>query len=348
MSESGEDYDPGVWKGYDYTSARKAYDPSSTVDPSAGRGYGGTTPSGAGYSYTSPRSTSPDVLPPKLKTDAKYPVVVLVDGTGSMGDFPEVIFKKLPLLDLGAKDYLGDDFEISYAMIGDIGDACSPLQVRPFGRGKEMVDSLNKLVIGHGGGSNSVESYELGALYYARNVEMPKASKPIMIFVCDEGVYPTVNKDWAKSYAHVDVTEDMTDKQLFDEVKKKYSVYCIRKHYLNEIDADKMTGQNLVIQRQWVRLVGEDRIAILNDANRVVDVILGLLAVETGKEDFFEGELSERQTKDQVKTVMKAMVTVGSKDRTHADPTAGSKSVTKKPKDKTDDDGKSKRSKSLI
>lgn len=320
MSESGENYDPGPWTGYDFKSARKAYDP----DVTAGRGYSGSYAPGA-----SKKAISADVLPKSIKTDSTSPLVILVDGTGSMGEDPETIFEKLPLLDDGVKDYLGDDCEISYAMIGDVTDSTPPLQVRPFGRGKQMVESLNKLVIGKGGGSNLQESYELAALYYARNAEMPKATKPVLIFICDEGVYPNVDVKWAKDYANVELKEEMTSKELFAELKRKYSVYCIRKHYGGQIEGDKMTGDNLKIQRQWVSLLGEDRIAILTEARRVVDVILGLLAIETGKEDFFEKEIKERQTPDQVKTVMKTMVTVG-KGHTKA-ATATGNSVTKRP-----------------
>lgn len=334
MSESGENYDPGPWKGYDFKSARKAYDP----DVTAGRSYGG--PIGG---TSKAKATSADVLPPKLETQATSPLVILVDGTGSMGEFPEIIFEKLPLLDDGAKDYLGDDCEISYAMIGDVGDAnAPPLQVRPFGKGKQMVESLNKLVIGHGGGSNMMESYELGALYYARNVEMPKATKPVLVFICDEGVYPKVDKEWAKQYAGVEIKEEMTAKELFSELKRKFSVYCIRKHYEDGVflDGDKMVGNNLKIQKQWVSLIGEDHIVVLTEARRVVDVILGLLATETDKMDFFEKEIGERQTKDQVKTVMKTMVTVGKGHKT-VDKTG--KSLTKRP-----DGTKTKVSKSLV
>ena len=330
MSESGENYDPGPWKGYDFKSARKAYDP----DVTAGRSY-----SGASFKATK-KATKAEELPARLETSAAAPLVVLVDGTGSMGKFPEVIFEKLPLLDDGVKDYLGDDCEISYAMIGDVTDETPPLQVQPFGKGKQMVDSLNKLVIGRDGGSNHHESYDLGALYYARNVEMPNAKKPVLIFICDEHVYEKVNVEDAKIFANVELESSITDKQLFDELKNKFSVYCIRKHYQDGVDGDKMIGRNLEIQRQWVRLIGEDRIAVLNEPRRVVDVILGLLAVETNREDFFAKELKGRQTPDQVKSVMKTMVTVGNGHTKSVNKTG--KSLTKRP------DIKTKVSKSLV
>jgi len=329
MSEMGGSYDPGPWKGWNFNSARKAH---TRLNSNAGRGYGGA----------SRRASVPatNLVPDKVSTNAKSPLVIVVDGTGSMGKFPEVIFKKLPLLDDSAKDYL-DDCEISYSMIGDAGSDRYPLQVQPFGKGKQMVESLNKLIIEGNGGGNQQESYDLAAVYYARNAEMPKANKPILVFVCDEGIYPTVNKTWALNYAKVDLEkEKLSRKQLFEELQTKYSVYVIRKHYQNGVSGDKMIGNNLKIHKQWEGLVGADRMAVLNDPQRVVDVILGLLAHETEKVDFFKKELEWRQTPAQVKTVYKSMVSVGKKPS--KEPTG--KSIIKRPKTV----GKSKGSQSLI
>jgi hypothetical protein len=302
MSEMGGSYDPGPWRGWDFNSARKAH---TNLRPSAGRGYSG-----------SPASSVPatNLVPDKVTTNAKSPLVVVVDGTGSMGQFPKIIFQKLPLLDDGVDDYL-DDCEISYACVGDAGSDKYPLQVQPFGKGKQMVDTLNKLIIEGNGGGNQEESYELAALYYARNAEMPKANKPILIYVCDEGIYSKVNADWAKKFAKVAGAGGLTREKLFEELQTKYSVYVIRKHYCNGVSGDKMTGSNLAIHKQWESLVGADRMAILNDPKRVVDVILGLLAHETGKVDFFKKEIEWRQTPDQVKTVYKSMVSVGKKPK---------------------------------
>lgn len=308
MSEMGGSYDPGPWSGFDYKDARKVH---NTYDSTAGRGYGSNAGSTSTRSTRSVAATTiDDYLPASLTTNAKSPLVVIVDGTGSMGEFPEVIFKKLPLLDLGIADYL-DDCEISFAMVGDAGSDYYALQAQPFSKGKGLEASLNKLKIERGGGSNEQESYDLAALYYARNVEMPKAVKPILIYVCDEGIYPQVDKEWAKDRARVDVSKNIKTQELFQELAKKYSVYCIRKHYGNQVSGEQMVGSNLRIHQQWESYVGADRIAILNNPNRVVDVIFGLVAYDTGKTDFFEQELKFRQKPEQVQEVMKSMVTVG-------------------------------------
>ena len=39
---------------------------------------------------------------------------------------------------------------------------------------------------------------------------------------------------------------------------------------------EQTTGSNLAIHKQWQEYVGADRIAILNDPNRIVDVTSGL------------------------------------------------------------------------
>jgi hypothetical protein len=63
--------------------------------------------------------------------------------------------------------------------------------------------------------------------------------------------------------------------------------------------------------------VGLDNVAFLPDPNRVVDVIFGILAKETGRVDYFKDELTGRQRPDQVETVLTALKTV------HALPNAG-------------------------
>ncbi len=306
MSEMGESYDPGPWTGFDFKSARAAY------DPHAGRGYGGSSSGSSGRStaLTAPSRTLDDLVPARISTTARSPLVIAVDGTGSMGDFPQVMFEKLPLLDLGIKDYL-DDSEISFAMVGDADGDRYPLQVRPFTKGKGLVDALNKLTIEGGGGGNMQESYDLAGLYYAHNADMPNATKPIFIWVCDEGVYDSVDKDWASQHARTKISKNLPAKDLFEDLKRQYSMYCIRKHYGNEVDGETMTGNNLRIQKQWESYVGADRVKILNDPRRIVDVIFGILALETGREEFFEKELMYRQEPDQVATVMKSVFRKG-------------------------------------
>jgi hypothetical protein len=78
-----------------------------------------------GRSYQVEKATG--VPPPKgkrLTTNAKLPLVVAVDVTGSMREWPRVIFKKLCVLYseclISLPDELKEDFEISSCAIGDV------------------------------------------------------------------------------------------------------------------------------------------------------------------------------------------------------------------------------------
>jgi|GEM_PF-1093814 len=305
MSESGGSWDPGAWKGYDFNTAR--IENAKPLDPVAGRGY--DAPVSDRYS---PLHSYVEAVPKTLTTDARSPLMILTDGTGSMGDFPQKIFSKLPLLDLTIDDYL-DGAEISFGLVQDYCDTL-PLQMRPFGRKLDLKAHLGSINIQGGGGGNECEAYELAALYAARNVEMPKATrKPILIYVCDEGIYPSISPVDA-SRVHVDLKRNLQTKELFEELNKKWSVYCIRKHY-NGLDGEQMVGSDLQIHQQWEEYVGRGRIAILPNADRVVDLIFMLVGYETNQTDKALQELNERQLKDdggvnKVKTVTQSMSTI--------------------------------------
>lgn len=285
MAETS-DYSPGPWQGYDFTAARQSY------DKHAGRAY--DVAKAANKQAT-------DMVPKKLVCNAKAPVVILCDITGSMGDWPATIFSKLPYLDNEAKEYLGPDYEISFAATGDQHDAY-PLQVREFVKGRKMEDELKQFIIGGGSGPEGAhEAYELSALYYARNVEMPNAQHPILIYICDEHFHKNIEPDFAKT-VHVDIDDTLSTKKIFEELRDKFAVYAIRKPYSSFEDKQ--------IIKEWAEVLGDDHMAELPSADRVVDVIFGILAKETGKIDYFREEIEDRQRQDQVDTVYKSLKTI--------------------------------------
>jgi hypothetical protein len=284
MSESG-DYSPGDWKGYDFNAARQSY------DQHAGRAY-------AAAKVANKKAT--DMVPKKLVSNAKAPIIIACDVTGSMGEWPSVIFSKLPYLDNEAKEYLGPDYEISFVATADHQDSY-PLQVREFCKGLKMEEELKQLVIGGGGGPEGAhEAYELSALYFARNVEMPNAQHPILIYVCDEHFYKTLSPEDAK-VAHLDLESTMKTSAIFDELREKFAVYVIRKPY---------PGEDAAIIKEWSNALGDDHVAALPGPDRVVDVIFGILAKETNKIDYFKSEIEDRQRPDQVDTVYKSLKTI--------------------------------------
>ena len=294
MSETA-DFNPGHWRGHDFSSARKTY------DKHVGRSYGDAVKSDVKME---------DLVPDVIETNSPSPMVILCDVTGSMGRWPATIFSKLPYLELEGQEYLGEDMEICWGAIGDA--QCRdkyPLQMRQFTKGTALKDELQKLVIEGGGGGGARESYELGALYCARNISMPKAINPICIIIGDEGFYDIVNKADGEKFARTSLQGRITGEEIFAELMSKFSVYLIRKPYGYTVE-NKRTRQDQAIYDQWENVLGADRIVMLPEADRVVDVIFGILAKETDRVDYFEEELTERQNADQVETVMKSLKTI--------------------------------------
>ncbi|MBN2533359.1 MAG: hypothetical protein JXB88_10725 [Spirochaetales bacterium] len=293
MSEAG-DWDPGPWKGHDFISAKQKYDIHV----------------GRSYSDAVQKSVNPDKLvPASLHTESNAPLVIACDVTGSMGESPATIFSKCPYLDLEGKEYLGDDLAISFAAVGDAYTDKYPLQVRPFVKGLELKASLEELVIEGGGGGQSMETYELAALYYATHAEMPNALNPIFVFIGDEGLYEFVDKAQAKRWTRTTLEKRMSYKDVLQALQQKYAVYCIRQPY-QKTGGDKMSAADVKIHKQWADVLGEDHMAFLPDATRIVDVIFGILAKETGRVKYFQEEITQRQTPQQVNTAMKGLKTI--------------------------------------
>jgi len=294
MSESG-DYSPGVWKGHDFKSARSSY------DAYVGRSYSDAVSAGKG---------TKDLIAENVKTDSSAPLIIVVDETGSMGDWPATIFSKLPYLENEGKEYLGEDFEICFMAIGDAYCAEKyPLQVRPFAKGLELKTRLTELVIEGGGGGQTTESYELAALFAAEKVEMPKAIKPIIIFIGDEQPYDTISPDQAEKLLGMKLEKSLSTEAVFKKLADKFSVYIIRKPY-GSSSGNSLNPDDQRITAHWARLIGNDHISNLPEAGRVVDVIFGILAKETGRIAYFEHELEDRQDPNQVKTVYKSLATI--------------------------------------
>lgn len=280
------DWTPGAWAGHDFSAAKASYD----TDVKS-------------RSYTAALAKKVDasgLIQDNIATDATSALIVVTDVTGSMDDWPGAIFGKLPLLDMEGQNYLGADGEISFWAVGDAYSDKYPLQTTNFANRQALTDSLKQLIIEKGGGGQAMETYELAALYALHNVETPEViGKPVIVFIADESPYANISVDIAKA-AKVTLEREVTTEQVFEDLMKRYEVFLIYKEY----DSSHST------KKRWVELIGSDRIAILNQAERVVDVLFGLLARVTGREEYFEEELKGRQNPGQVNTVFKALKTV--------------------------------------
>lgn len=287
MSESA-DYTSTSWvPNHDYTSARASYT-SSVVDRSYAKA-------------TTAKVAARDLVKTGIKLDTPT-LIVVTDVTGSMGQWPAVMFGKLPYLMHELKSYLGEDAKLFMTAVGDATSDNYPLQIQePKATFDEAKVALTSLVVEGNGGGQQKESYELAAGYMLHAVDVARNIKPILVFIGDESPYTELR---SSQLAALGVqAEGMTTRELFKRLNEVYDVYLIHKPY-SHYDFSPVTE---VVKNDWKPLLPPEHIVPLKQPERVVDVIFGILAAATGKSSVFERELLGRQTKEQVVTVMKSL-----------------------------------------
>ncbi|MBI4144105.1 hypothetical protein HY486_02570 [Candidatus Woesearchaeota archaeon] len=295
--------DRSAWKNpkaYDFGSAKKAYvDKVGKSAGSAPRTY---------LEKTKPKLELVDPLNREVATDSEEPVIIAVDGTGSMQSWPAEIFDRLPLLCQTVGGWK-QNAEISFAVLGDAFIDNWPLQVTDFGKGPSLDKLLDALKPEGGGGGGARESYELFAYFVSEHVKTPKATSPFLFIMGDEGFYDLIRKDQAKTYIGDTLDEDVNAKKTIDALCQRFDVYLLRKQYSN-VEKDKQ------IRAQWADAIGDQRIIPVTDPQRIVDVTMGLIAKKWGQYDDFKANLSARQDSGSIKTVMDSLRAAPEIDKT--------------------------------
>lgn len=235
---------------------------------------------------TTPRKT--------LRTKSTNPIVVAVDVTGSMQRWPFEIFDRLPLLYQTLSQYR-EDVEVSFVALGDATSDRFPLQVTDFRRGLPLEETLGALYGEGGGGGGARESYELLAYQLLYRCQAPEATRPFLILYGDEGFYPTLEPALAKAMWGDVIDEPLDSRRLWQGVAEAWNVFHLRKPYGGHQEAS--------IHAQWAEALGEERIVLLDDVQRAVDVALGIVARQWGHFGDFEQNLAARQAPDVVARV---------------------------------------------
>jgi hypothetical protein len=92
----------------------------------------------------------------------------------------------------------------------------------------------------------------------------------------------------------------MSTEELFKQLNEVYDVHLIHKPY-SHYETSPVTAE---VKAAWLPLLPPEHIHPLREPERVVDTLFGILAGATEKVDEFVGELTSRQTPEQVKTVL--------------------------------------------
>lgn len=224
-----------------------------------------------------------------LKSTAKNVIIVAHDFTGSMHEWPQEIFKRLPLLYVEAVKYLGsDDLEILFVGHGDVRTDAHPLQVTRFGRGPELDTFLASFDRDCDGGGNGGESQELIAYYLADRVDTSTANQVYMFFITDEPGRDRIDPDDCQNHLGVPVKTGLEKTSaVFRVLGRRMSTYAIL----------CATGSYdpAPIESWWKKMLGNEHIVRLDDSRRVVDVMLGTIAKATDQIDSFVDDLKSRQ-----------------------------------------------------
>ena len=261
------------------------------------------------------RSLDRSLLPKgrRFVCEAKSPVVLAFDVTGSMGNLPKILWDKLPMIvgQIVECGYLAD-VKISASAIGDFMSDRAPIQIADFCEPRDLDSWLKKIWIEGLGGGQSVESYEVTAYAYAFLAEFPNAETPFCIITGDEGFRETeylggqfLNKIFG------DERERTNAAAIFQHLLDKFkgNVFLVHRHY--NVQNAPLTDEQIV--KQWEDTLGKARVVILPEDLAIADIILGIFALMTGKRTLQEYSVDMRQRgqdEDRIRKVTKALETI--------------------------------------
>lgn len=284
------DEDTSKW----YGSGKYAYDPAAapTIRAAAER-----AKASGPRTYKGGGGPNEKVVDPKkhVRSESANPLILAIDVTGSMASWPFEIFDRLPLLYNTLAQYR-PDVEICFAAIGDAAVDRWPLQVTPFASGFDLEQLLGSLY-GEGAGGDAPESYGLFAQWVNTHVEIPNAQEtPFLIVFGDITMHTRVPAAQVKHYLGDNLRQDVDALAAWQQVAQRWNTWFLR----------RPTGkQGDMVDEQWGRAIGEQKIFRIQDEQRAVDYAMGLVARAWGYFGDFQDNMRARQDEAKVSQVSK-------------------------------------------
>jgi hypothetical protein len=230
-------------------------------------------------------------------------VVVMFDVTGSMGEIPITLQKKLPNL-LGLllrKGYVADP-QILFGAIGDATCDSVPLQVGQFESDNRMDQNLENMFLEGGGGGQQTESYELAMYFIARHTEIDcwekRGHKGYLFIIGDEMAYGRVKRSEVREHIDDGLEVDIELGEMVKELRRRYHVFYL-------LPKAASYGGDAKILGFWRKLLGQN-VLELDDAGAVCETIALAIGMMEGTIDLRAGidDLKEMHVDDgMIKTV---------------------------------------------
>lgn len=248
--------------------------------------------------YSGARKALDDSLNLKLKNKREcmdssdcptaVPVVVFIDGTGSMGRSAYDVLEKMPNL----YGTILSEKVLPYPQVltGVIGDATSdrvPLQVSEFEIDDKLIDAhLEKMYLEGNGGGQNTESYELAMYFLANQVEASQfdkgRGKGYAFIIGDEAPYELIKRQFLMDHNGVDPEIDIPLEAIIPDLLAKWEFFLLRPC---SGSAFRASG----VEVTWAKYIGDERIIRLQDHNEVIAAIIGVIAKLEGRDDITVG-----------------------------------------------------------
>ena len=237
-----------------------------------------------------------------LQTEALHPIIFALDITGSMGDWVQIVYNKMPMFygQIMMQKYLSDP-AISFCAIDDIkcDSGYRPLQVTEFGQGIAIDQLLCKMNINGWGGGNEHESYDLAAYFYANHVDLVNCEIPFFFLTGDEAYWETEKSaDIERVFGHGIKTQQINSRDNWKKLMTMYNVFMVKKDY------------NDYSNSQWHETLGEERVFHISTAKACVDVMLGAIVLTSGAKDlagYIEDMKTRGQSEERIKEVSRVL-----------------------------------------
>jgi len=230
-----------------------------------------------------------------VRTESTNPLIIAIDVTGSMANWPFEIFDRLPLLYNTLSQYR-DDLEICFAAIGDAACDQWPLQVTTFASSFDLEQLLSSLY-GEGGGGDAPESYGLFAHWVNTHVAIPDLEEePFLIVFGDVTMHPKTPKSQVAHYLGDKVSRDVDAIKAWNQVCSNWNPWFLR----------RPTGKpGDKVDIQWGKAIGEQKIFHIEDEQRAVDYAMALIARSWGNFSDFQDNMRARHSEEKVARLSK-------------------------------------------
>jgi hypothetical protein len=210
-------------------------------------------------------------------------VIVGCDVTGSMGviadhlvrsgigTFFEEILKRKPITD-------------PHMMIMGIGDAkydSAPIQVSQFEADLTIAQWLERIYIEHGGGGNSIESYDL-PYYFAYNHTSidcfeKRGKKGYLFTIGDEQAPVWTYADQVKKFIGDDLPEDLAFKDVIEAASRMYNCY-----HIMIAQGDYARRAPAAVRASWAAAMGQ-RAIWLTDYTELSELMVSTIQLNEGE-----------------------------------------------------------------